>query len=476
MLPLPALIAWLLGAVLLAADEANAASDRWFVARLGTEAAMHPMLSLHVVSSPIPEGGGRSTVLEWTIALRRPLQGREWRIEMRRRQEEREDATGRLQSLRIEQDVDQVRTVATAAVQGERVLAEVARHGVRSARELVVPSGLTLLGTLAFQQRLAALAERSPPTAEAPWRTALLELVGGELVVAEQRASFRGIAEDGGLGYDIASDLVPTPTALVVSRRGELMRMDLRLGWLRFELRPASGPVALFGAAIDAASMVAGAGPAPRGAERERYRLPEGLRVPDDAFQTQVGDIVEVRSEARAEPLAESAPWLSRTAFLEIDDPELVAWVQDALTGRSSAEERLEALVAAVRGRITTRDLSVADGSALDAFRTRTGDCTEHANLLCAALRIAGIPARREIGLIRPPGAAHWVGHAWVSAWVDGRWRHADAAHPGVPRSCYIALVAADPQSASSTGGALLAALDRLMGREIATVTDQVLP
>lgn len=464
---------WFLGLALalpLLAGEAVLV-DRWFVGRLGiVEQAPQPMLSMHLVGRPLPEGG-RETLIETLVALRRPLAGREWRLELRRRQEEREDAEGRLTSLRIEQEADGVRTLAVASVEDGRLVGEVQRHGQRRRSEQPLPEGLPLLGTLAAFERLAAV-QPSPPDG---LRTAIADLVGAELAVGAQRARFLGIEDDGGLRFEVASDLVPTPTTVVVSRRGDLLRMGLALGFLRLELVPAPGPVALLGAAIDAAGWIAGAGPPPRGGERERYRLPAGVRVPDDGFQRQEGDLVEVRREAEPEPLADPAPFLAREGHLETDAPELIAWVSDALAGVAGDAERVEALIAAVRGRIITRDLSVADGSALDAFRSRTGDCTEHANLLCAALRIAGIPARVEVGVLRPPQAAHWIGHAWVSAWYDGRWHHADAAYPGVPRSCYIALAEAGGARAR-TAGALLSALAVLMGREIASLGGEELP
>jgi hypothetical protein len=60
--------------------------------------------------------------------------------------------------------------------------------------------------------------------------------------------------------------------------------------------------------------------------------------------------------------------------------------------------------------------------SALDVWKKRAGDCTEH-SLLCTALcRAAGVPARVVTGLVYCGDATRVFGvHAWVEVW-SGRW------------------------------------------------------
>jgi transglutaminase-like putative cysteine protease len=125
-----------------------------------------------------------------------------------------------------------------------------------------------------------------------------------------------------------------------------------------------------------------------------------------------------------------------------------------------------------VRSYISTKDLSTGDGSALETFRNRRGDCTEHAALLCAALRIAGVPARIEVGLVHSVDHGGWVGHAWNSAYVGGRWLHLDSAYPGIPRSCYIKLASASGAGDRSPQALLLANLATVMGKSIETLAE----
>ncbi|MBW1774766.1 MAG: transglutaminase domain-containing protein, partial [Deltaproteobacteria bacterium] len=68
--------------------------------------------------------------------------------------------------------------------------------------------------------------------------------------------------------------------------------------------------------------------------------------------------------------------------------------------------------------------------SALEVLRTRVGDCNEHATLLTALLRAAGIPARLNIGLVYTRGKFFY--HAWTEAYL-GRWVSMDATTNQMP-------------------------------------------
>ena len=57
--------------------------------------------------------------------------------------------------------------------------------------------------------------------------------------------------------------------------------------------------------------------------------------------------------------------------------------------------------------------------SAVEVLHTKTGDCNEHATLLTALLRAAGIPARISVGLVYIREKFFY--HAWVEAYT-GQW------------------------------------------------------
>lgn len=436
--------------------------DQWFVGDLNGQ----PAVSLHLVSTPV-EGGGRSTVAEMAVVLRRPFAGKEFRVEIRQRQELAEDDHGRITGFRIDHDENGMRTAATGTVKDGKAFAEVARLGRIEKQEIVLPEGVEILGQIAGQEKMAAAVAAAPDGKPQPIHFAGLELVSHRVCLVRSTATYVTTEKDGNLRFTVVSDILPVPTTAVVTRRGDLMRLMVDLTLFKIEVRPAPGPVALLGAQIDATGLVGSKGPAPKGGAIELYRLPVDGSVTDDEFQNRNAEIVSVMREAQPTPLADPAPFLAREPQLETDDPDLRAWVDSLAAGKTDKLDLAEDLRLAVRSHITTRDLATADGTALDTFRNRKGDCTEHANLLCAALRIAGIPARVDIGVVHSIDHGAWVGHAWVSAYIDGRWRHLDAAYPGVARSRYLRLGSSTGQDGAKTAGAMIAALASLMGREI---------
>jgi transglutaminase-like putative cysteine protease len=138
---------------------------------------------------------------------------------------------------------------------------------------------------------------------------------------------------------------------------------------------------------------------------------------------------------------------LAANRWLQADAPEVVAMAKRAAGRRGSEASRMRALERAVRSHIATKSLRIGYASALEVIELREGDCTEHAVLLAALARAAGIPARVASGLAyseRFGGRdAVFVPHAWVIAWIDGRWQGFDAA---LPRhgSGHIAFAAGD--------------------------------
>jgi transglutaminase-like putative cysteine protease len=87
---------------------------------------------------------------------------------------------------------------------------------------------------------------------------------------------------------------------------------------------------------------------------------------------------------------------------------------------------RAEAMRKFVYQYITKKTFDVGFGTAAETARTRCGDCTEHAVLLCAMLRANNIPARCVSGLVYADGIAKdgtgALGyHMWTQAMVEDR-------------------------------------------------------
>lgn len=134
-------------------------------------------------------------------------------------------------------------------------------------------------------------------------------------------------------------------------------------------------------------------------------------------------------TEAQMDPGPDLAPHLAPAPFIESDHPEIVG-LAERLTGPDQPPvERAERILDWMAENIEKRPvLSLPD--AIDTLKNRAGDCNEHAVLLAALARAAGIPARVEAGLVHHDGRFYY--HAWNRLYL-GRWITADATFGQMP-------------------------------------------
>lgn len=141
--------------------------------------------------------------------------------------------------------------------------------------------------------------------------------------------------------------------------------------------------------------------------------------------------LIDPEGSALSPPTADD---LKATRWLQSDDPAVRSLASETVEGRTRDDVRMLLLERRVREVISTKSLRIGYASAREALELKEGDCTEHAVLLAALARAANIPARVVTGLAysaRFGSRRHvFVPHAWVMAWIDGRWRGYDAALP----------------------------------------------
>lgn len=122
------------------------------------------------------------------------------------------------------------------------------------------------------------------------------------------------------------------------------------------------------------------------------------------------------------EPLdkAESAACLASDLFIQADSPRIMKQA-DTITGDAETPwEKAVHIYEWVHATIAKEHvLSVP--SALDVLNQKTGDCNEHAVLMTALARAAGIPTRVVIGLAWSKTMQAFGYHAWVEVHV-GQW------------------------------------------------------
>lgn len=156
----------------------------------------------------------------------------------------------------------------------------------------------------------------------------------------------------------------------------------------------------------------------------------EGLDLEGDR-QKLSGNILEIQKEAfpqRADyvlPYPKDGPWAvdMRPSPLIQSDHQMIAQLAHRIAAGSTEPaivlQRLNQWVYSNLEKIPV----ISVPSALEVLQTRKGDCNEHAVLLAALVRAAGIPARVAAGLVYSEYSFFY--HAWVEAFV-GQWVSAD--------------------------------------------------
>jgi hypothetical protein len=141
----------------------------------------------------------------------------------------------------------------------------------------------------------------------------------------------------------------------------------------------------------------------------------------------------------KAEPKAgaDQAPkeYLRASVFLDINDKRIKRHARRAVKDCRTPGEKADALRRYVTKFVESKSLDVGFATASEVIRTRKGDCSEHAVLLAAMARAAGLPARGVSGIVQiPPGAlapakgSAFGYHMWTQVYIDGQWVDIDAA------------------------------------------------
>ncbi|MEM6454000.1 MAG: transglutaminase-like domain-containing protein [Acidobacteriota bacterium] len=247
--------------------------------------------------------------------------------------------------------------------------------------------------------------------------------------------------------------------------------------------------------------------PSPRAARRAVYdlRLDDAASAPDVpqiGFQRvsgAPGGGLRVTVDLDRPPLTAPAPGpkaLATSIYLDHDHPDLVALRATALanlppdetvasarlgatqaTLPASARPRViaETLRGFVHGHLREKGLDTVFATASDVAASGAGDCTEHAVLLTALLRGAGIPARVATGLISVEafaGRRDLFGyHMWSQAYLDSAWVDLDATLDHHPYdAAHITLGTSLLDDETGPLGDLVGALGTLGALRIATV------
>ena len=115
--------------------------------------------------------------------------------------------------------------------------------------------------------------------------------------------------------------------------------------------------------------------------------------------------------------------FLSAEYNIESDSDALIDQAKAIADGETNATIVASRMMAWVYRKLDKRPV-ISIPSAAEVLRTLAGDCNEHAVLLVALLRAAGVPARMSIGLVYTQEKFFY--HAWTEAYL-GEWVTMDA-------------------------------------------------
>lgn len=444
-----ALLAALLGPAPATAGEPQVLSDEWNEVRIG---GARTGWSHSVVRRVEAEDGPRIETEE-TTQIEMARMGQKIRIEESSTTVERPDGT--LISIRKASKQSSAETIVEVTVAGEKAKVATTSMGTTREAEVAVPQG-----TVGPHRAERIVAEGG----SAPGTTHVLKLfltdLGGPVVATSVVVGPESVEDIDGKAttltrVDATMDKMPIKTSAWMTAEGKAVRtrvemMGMVIESLRCSRERALGegaseepPVEVFtsslirtDALIPHARTLDSALLALR-SRREGAKLDSLFderqkvesREEDGTLLLRV--VRQVPAEGAtgrrplADPPAEMAKYLAATSMLQADDPMIRKATEEAVGAQTDAWKASQAIERWVHGAIAKKGMGVAFASALEVCRDREGDCTEHAVLMAAMCRAAGIPSRVAMGLVYVTGI--FGGHAWTEVWIQGRWYGLDA-------------------------------------------------
>jgi hypothetical protein len=119
--------------------------------------------------------------------------------------------------------------------------------------------------------------------------------------------------------------------------------------------------------------------------------------------------------------------YLGDTQFLQAKDTRVQEHARRATAGSLDPGTIAVRMEQYVYKELKKKNFSTALASAAEVAKSLEGDCTEHACLLAAMLRVEKIPSRVAVGLVYAERLGAFGGHMWTEAWLDGKWVPLDA-------------------------------------------------
>lgn len=155
--------------------------------------------------------------------------------------------------------------------------------------------------------------------------------------------------------------------------------------------------------------------------------------------ELEIIDEPELPNEGALAPLAYRAPTALTTA-----DAAIRSLALRHLAG-GATRAALQSLAEEIHSRVRyTPGATGVEETAAAALARGEGVCQDHAHVLIACCRAAGVPARYVSGYFYADTGSDLASHAWVDAWLaaEGVWRSVDVTHlsPAGTAHCRLAV------------------------------------
>lgn len=155
--------------------------------------------------------------------------------------------------------------------------------------------------------------------------------------------------------------------------------------------------------------------------------------------------------------------YLDPTPMAQSNDPVMRTLASDLRDGETDSMKVAEAIVESVFEGITKEAGVRGSATAMEVLKSRAGDCTEHAVLVVALMRAAGIPARVVDGIViaSEDGGKGVAGyHAWAEIWL-GEWIGVDATVGETGTSARYLQFSIDEPGSLGSGGKMMRSIGR---------------
>lgn len=140
------------------------------------------------------------------------------------------------------------------------------------------------------------------------------------------------------------------------------------------------------------------------------------------------GSVVQAAQESKSAKPADA--YLKPADKIESDAPEIVAQAKKIAGTAKNQEELAKSLASWTADWL--KDTIDDGGSAVESFKSRSGNCQSHSRLYTALARAAGLPTRFVSGLVYMDGKG-FLYHSWAESFIGDKWLSVDPTYDQLP-------------------------------------------